>query len=119
MPTWSRRILRKSCQSCSRFWPSRSVRSSWTGAPACRREPAGNNDSTHNREGKMRALRYALGPLVVVALAAPAWAGEVYVIETSQGSKPIAVKKDTAALAAVPNIGEGRPNQGFNYGSLY
>ena len=67
----------------------------------------------------MRALRYALGPLVAVALAAPAWAGEVYVIETSQGSKPIAVKKDTAALAAVPNIGEGRPNQGFNYGRLY
>ena len=53
------------------------------------------------------------------SLAAPAWAGEVYVIETSQGSKPIAVKKDTTALAAVPNIGEGRPNQGFNYGSLY
>ena len=31
------RISRKSCQSCSRFWPSRSVRSSWTGAPAYRR----------------------------------------------------------------------------------
>jgi hypothetical protein len=56
---------------------------------------------------------------VAIALAAPACAGEVYVIETSQGSKPIAAKKDTSALAAVPNIGEGKPNQGFTYGALY
>jgi quercetin dioxygenase-like cupin family protein len=67
----------------------------------------------------MRALLCALGSALGVALAAPAWAGEVYVIETSQGGKPIAVTKDTAALAAVPNMGEGKPNQGFDYGSLY
>jgi quercetin dioxygenase-like cupin family protein len=67
----------------------------------------------------MRGLLYALGSVAAMAAAAPAWAGEVYVIETSQGSKPIAVKKDTSALAAVPSMGEGRPNQGFTYGALY
>jgi quercetin dioxygenase-like cupin family protein len=67
----------------------------------------------------MRGLSYALGLAVAIALAAPACAGEVYVVETSQGSKPIAVKKDTSALAAVPNMGEGKPNQGFTYGALY
>jgi quercetin dioxygenase-like cupin family protein len=67
----------------------------------------------------MRGLFYALGSAAALALAAPAWAGEVFVIESSQGSKPIAVKKDTSALAAVPNMGEGKPNQGFTYGALY
>jgi quercetin dioxygenase-like cupin family protein len=67
----------------------------------------------------MRGLLYALGSVVAIAVAAPAWAGEVYVIETSQGSKPIAVKKDISALAAVANMGEGKPNQGFTYGALY
>ena len=67
----------------------------------------------------MRGLFYALGSAVAIALAAPAWAGEVYVIETSQGSKPIAVKKDTSALAAVPAMADGKANQGFTYGALY
>jgi quercetin dioxygenase-like cupin family protein len=67
----------------------------------------------------LRGQLYALGSVMAIALAAPAWAGEVYVIETSQGSKPIAVKEDTSALAAVPNMGEGKPNQGFTYGALY
>ena len=67
----------------------------------------------------MRGLFYALGSAVAIALAAPAWGGEVYVIETSQGSKPIAVKKDTSALAAVPTMADGKANQGFTYGALY
>ena len=67
----------------------------------------------------MRALLCALGWLFAMVIAAPAWAGDVYVIETSQGSKPIAVKKDTSALAAVPNMADGKPNQGFTYGALY
>jgi len=67
----------------------------------------------------MRGLFYALGSAVAIALAAPAWAGEVYVIETSQGSKPIAVKKDTSALAAVPTMADGKANQGFTYAALY
>src|SRR5712671_2764105 len=67
----------------------------------------------------MRALFYALSSAVAIALAAPAWAGEVYVIETSQGSKPIAVKKDTSALASVPTMADGKANQGFTYASLY
>jgi quercetin dioxygenase-like cupin family protein len=67
----------------------------------------------------MRGLFCALGSAVAIALAATANAGEIYVIETSQGSKPNAVKKDTSALAAVPKMGEGKPNQGFTYGALY
>lgn len=67
----------------------------------------------------MRGLNCAIGLVAAMAVITPAWAGEVYVIETSQGSKPIAVKKDTSALAAVPNMGEGKPNQGFTYGALY
>jgi hypothetical protein len=63
----------------------------------------------------MRGLFYALGSAVAIALAAPALGGEVYVIETSQGSKPIAVKKDTSALAAVPAMADGKANQGFTY----
>ena len=56
---------------------------------------------------------------MMIALMAPALAGEVYVIETSQGSKPIAVKKDTASLAAVPMMADGKANQGFAYAALY
>src|SRR6476620_7290457 len=67
----------------------------------------------------MRGLVYALGSAVAIALAAPALGGEVYVIETSQGSKPIAVKKDTASLAAVPTMADGKANQGFAYAALY
>jgi len=67
----------------------------------------------------MRRLLFAMSSLVAVAVAAPAWAGEVYVIETSQGSKPIAVKKDVSALEAVPKMADGKPNQGFTYGALY
>ena len=68
----------------------------------------------------MRGLIYALGfSAAAIALAAPAWGGDVYVIETSQGSKPIAVKKDTSPLAAVPMMADGKSNQGFTYASLY
>jgi hypothetical protein len=67
----------------------------------------------------MRGLFYAFSSAVAIALTTPAWAGEVYVIETSQGSKPIAVKKDTSALAAVPTMPDGKTNQGFTYASLY
>jgi quercetin dioxygenase-like cupin family protein len=66
----------------------------------------------------MRRFLFALGSLMVVART-PAWAGEVYVIETSQGSRPIAVKKDAGALAAVPNMADGKSNQGFSYGAIY
>jgi len=67
----------------------------------------------------MRGLVLTLSASVMIALMAPALAGEVYVIETSQGSKPIAVKKDTASLAAVPMMADGKANQGFAYAALY
>ena len=67
----------------------------------------------------MRRGFFALGSLAAVALATPAWAGDVTVIETSEGSRPIAVKKDVSALAAVPKMADGKENQGFSYGALY
>jgi quercetin dioxygenase-like cupin family protein len=67
----------------------------------------------------MRRGFFALGSLAAVALATPAWAGDVTVIETSEGSRPIAVKKDVSALAAVPKMADGKENQGFSYGGLY
>jgi len=67
----------------------------------------------------MRGLVLTLTASVMIAMTAPALAGEVYVIETSQGSKPIAVKKDTSALAAVPTMADGKANQGFTYAALY
>jgi hypothetical protein len=67
----------------------------------------------------MRARLCALGSLFAMVMAAPAWAGDVYVIETSQGNKPIAVKEDTSALAAVPNMADGKPNQGSANGAVY
>ena len=66
----------------------------------------------------MRHLLYALGLAVAIAIAAPAWAGDVYVIDTSQGGKTIAVQKDTSPLAAVAEIA-GRPNKGFTYAARY
>jgi quercetin dioxygenase-like cupin family protein len=92
------------------------------GSPLGRR-PATAPDSipisdADNEEAAMRRLLCALGSLMVVA-ATPVLAGEVYVIETSQGDKPIAIKKDAGTLAAVPGMGEGKPNQGFSYGAIY
>lgn len=57
------------------------------------RQSIDNQSKCSNREARMRGLFYALGAAATIAPAAPVWAGEVYVIETSQGSKPIAVKK--------------------------
>ena len=67
----------------------------------------------------MRNLLYATGALLTVAAAVPAWGGEFFVIENGPGSKSIAVKQETAPLAAVPAMPNGKPNQGFDYGMLY
>jgi quercetin dioxygenase-like cupin family protein len=67
----------------------------------------------------MRGLLCATASLVAIAVTVPACAGEVYVVENGQGNKPVAVKKETSALAAVPAMPNGKSNQGFNYGMLY
>jgi quercetin dioxygenase-like cupin family protein len=67
----------------------------------------------------MRGLLCAMASLMMIAGIVPALAGEVYVIENGQGKKPIAVKKEISALAAVPAMSNGKANQGFNYGALY
>ena len=67
----------------------------------------------------MRNPVLALGALIMTAAASPVWAGEVFVIEASQGSKPIAVKKDTSEPAAVASMPNGKANHGFTYGALY
>jgi quercetin dioxygenase-like cupin family protein len=57
--------------------------------------------------------------LIAIAAAVPARAGEIYIIENGPGNKPAAVRKETAALAAVPVMPNGKSNRGFNYGGLY
>jgi quercetin dioxygenase-like cupin family protein len=79
------------------------------------RDPPGEN----KRREEMRGLFYAMASLMAIAATVPARAGEVYVIEKNQGNKPVAAKKDTSALAAVPAMPNGKSNQGFNYGALY
>ena len=52
--------------------------------------------SNTNEEDEMGDLRCALlGSFVAFAVAVPAWAGDVYVMEYSQGKKPVIVKKDS------------------------
>src|SRR5712672_1436737 len=71
-------------------------------------------------EDAMGALRGALlGTLVAFAVAVPAWAGDVYVMEYSRGKKPVIVTKDSFTPADVPNMGEGKPNKGFSYTTAF
>jgi hypothetical protein len=67
----------------------------------------------------MRGLLCATASLIAIAVTVPACAGEVYVVEPGKGNKPVAVKKEASALAAVPAKPNGKSNQGFNYGMLY
>ena len=66
----------------------------------------------------MRGLIYGLGAVVALAIAAPAFAGDLTSIEVDPSGKAIAVKKEPGKLAPIPDIG-GTPNKGFNYGKLY
>ena len=56
-----------------------------------------------------------LGLFVVALASAPALAGDVYIIDNAAGEMPTAIQKDAFALASVPDMGEGKPNQGFSY----
>src|SRR5882672_4661624 len=76
--------------------------------------------SNTNEEDEMGDLRCALlGSFVAFAVAVPAWAGDVYVMEYSQGKKPVIVKKDSFTPADIPNMGEGKPNKGFSYTTAF
>lgn len=66
----------------------------------------------------MRGLVYGLGAMVALAVASPAFAGNLTSIEVDSTGKAIAVKKEPGKLALVPDI-DGRPNKGFNYGAIY
>jgi quercetin dioxygenase-like cupin family protein len=66
----------------------------------------------------MRGLAYGLGAVVALAIAAPAFAGDLTSIEVDPSGKAIAVKKEPGKLAPIPDI-SGIPNKGFNYGALY
>ena len=48
-------------------------------------------------------------------LMAPAFAGDVYIIDNSAGKKPVVIQKDSFAMADLPSLGEGKPNKGFAY----
>ena len=67
----------------------------------------------------MRSLICAAASLIAIATTVPAGAGEIYVLENGKGNKVVAVKKEAAALAAVPAMPDGKPNQGFSYAKLY
>jgi quercetin dioxygenase-like cupin family protein len=67
----------------------------------------------------MKTRVWAVAAITVLASAASAAAGDVYVIENSQGKTPMAVKNDSFSLAAVPAMGEGKPNQGFSYATAF
>ncbi len=67
----------------------------------------------------MRSALWVFGALAAFAISAPAAAGDVYVIENSQGKKPIVVQGDSFALASIPAMGEGKPNQGFSYATAF
>jgi quercetin dioxygenase-like cupin family protein len=67
----------------------------------------------------MKYRIFAVGTIMVIASLASASAGDVYVIENSQGKTPIAVKSDSFSLAPVPALGEGKPNQGFSYATAF
>jgi quercetin dioxygenase-like cupin family protein len=66
----------------------------------------------------MRGLIFGLGAVVALAIAAPAFAGDLMSIEVDPSGKAIVVKMEPGKLAPTPDIG-GRPNKGFNYGALY
>jgi quercetin dioxygenase-like cupin family protein len=66
----------------------------------------------------MRGLIFGLGAVVALAIAAPAFAGDLMSIEVDPSGKAIVVNMEAGKLAPTPDIG-GRPNKGFNYGALY
>ena len=66
----------------------------------------------------MRGLIYGLGAVVALAIAAPAFAGDLTSIEVDPSGKAIAVKKEPGKLALIPDI-VGKPNKGFEYGAIY
>jgi mannose-6-phosphate isomerase-like protein (cupin superfamily) len=66
----------------------------------------------------MRGLICGLGAAVALAIAVPAFAGDLTSIEVGPGENAIAVKKQPGKLAPIPDIA-GRPNKGFNYGLIY
>jgi quercetin dioxygenase-like cupin family protein len=67
----------------------------------------------------MRGLLCGMASLMTIATIVPACAGEIYVIENAEGNKPVAVKKASPVLGAVPVMPNGKTNRGFNYGALY
>ena len=66
----------------------------------------------------MRGLIYGLGVAVALAIAAPAFAGDLTSIELDPSGKAIAVKKEPGKLALIPDIA-GKPNKGFEYAAIY
>ena len=54
----------------------------------------------------MRGLIHGLGAVLALAIAAPAFAGDLTSIELDPSGKiAVAVKKDSAKLAPIPDIG--------------
>jgi quercetin dioxygenase-like cupin family protein len=67
----------------------------------------------------MKRLTIAFSAAALIASLASARAGDVNVIQNSQGKMPVAIKNDAFTLAPVPAMGEGKPNQGFSYATAF
>ena len=66
----------------------------------------------------MRGLIHGLGAVLALAIAVPAFAGDLTSIEVDPSGKAIAVKKEPGKLALIPDIA-GKPNKGFEYATIY
>jgi quercetin dioxygenase-like cupin family protein len=67
----------------------------------------------------MKRLTIAFSVAALIASLASARAGDVSVVQNSQGKMPVVIKNDAFSLAPVPAMGEGKPNQGFSYGTAF
>src|ERR1700693_3371493 len=67
----------------------------------------------------MKRFTMAFSVAALIASLASARAGDVSVVQNSQGKMPVVIKNDAFSLAPVPAMGEGKPNQGFSYGTAF
>jgi quercetin dioxygenase-like cupin family protein len=69
---------------------------------------------THEEDRMNTLLRTILGASMALAISAPASAGDVFVVQNTEGKKPIVLKNDSFAMAPVAEINK-KPNTGFSY----
>jgi quercetin dioxygenase-like cupin family protein len=77
-------------------------------------------ETRQTREDDKMNLRYAvLGGLMSLAMAVPASAGDVTVVEWGANKIPMFIKKDPYKMVDFPKFDENRPNKGFSYTTAF